>query len=50
MTGVTIALPPRPYDAIIEDGLLRRAGEKLAELFGVAKIFAGKLVASVFLW
>src|SRR5579862_9669461 len=36
MTRVTIALPPRPYDAIIEDGLLRRAGEKLRELFRVS--------------
>jgi 3-dehydroquinate synthase len=33
MTRVTIALPPRPYDAVIESGLLQRAGEKLREVF-----------------
>jgi 3-dehydroquinate synthase len=33
MTRVTIALPPRPYDAVIESGLLQRAGEKLGEVF-----------------
>ena len=30
MTRVTIALPPRSYDAVIENGLLQRAGELLA--------------------
>jgi 3-dehydroquinate synthase len=29
MTRVTIAVQPRPYDAIIENGLLERAGEQL---------------------
>ncbi len=33
MTRVTIALPPRPYDAVIESGLLQRAGEMLREVF-----------------
>ena len=33
MTRVTIALPPRPYDAVIENGLLQRAGDKLREIF-----------------
>ena len=35
MTRVTIALPPRPYDAVIENGVLQRAGEMLREVFGV---------------
>ena len=30
---MTIALPPRPYDAVIENGLLQRAGEMLREIF-----------------
>ena len=34
MTRVTIALPPRPYDAVIENGVLQRAGELLREVFG----------------
>src|SRR5712692_1682620 len=34
MTRVTIALPPQPYDAVIENGLLQGAGEKLCEVFG----------------
>ena len=34
MTRVTIALPPRPYDAVIENGLLQGVGEKLCEVFG----------------
>lgn len=34
MSRVTIALPPRPYDAVIENGLLLRSGEILRELFG----------------
>ena len=34
MTRVTITLPPRPYDAVIESGLLQKAGEKLREVFG----------------
>src|ERR1700690_1988417 len=33
MSRVTIALPPRPYDAVIESGLLRRSGEALRDLF-----------------
>jgi 3-dehydroquinate synthase len=33
MNRVTISLPPRPYDAVIENGLLQRAGEKLREIF-----------------
>jgi 3-dehydroquinate synthase len=33
MTRVTISLSPRPYDAVIEDGLLQRAGETLREVF-----------------
>ncbi len=33
MTRVTTALPPRPYDAVIENGLLQRAGEMLREVF-----------------
>jgi 3-dehydroquinate synthase len=37
MARVTIALPPRPYDAIIEDGLLLRAGERLRELFAAPR-------------
>ena len=37
MTRVTIALPPRPYDAVIESGLLQRAGEKLREIFGAGE-------------
>ena len=39
MSRVTIALPPRPYDAVIESGLLRRSGEALRDLFSV--IFSG---------
>jgi 3-dehydroquinate synthase len=35
MTRVTIALPPRPYDAAIENGLLQRSGEALRDLFSV---------------
>ncbi len=38
MTRVTIALPPRPYDAVIESGLSRRSGEVLRGLFN--KIFS----------
>jgi 3-dehydroquinate synthase len=33
MTRVAIALPPRPYDAVIENGSLQRAGEMLREIF-----------------
>ena len=33
MTRITIALPPRPYDAVIESGLLQRSGETLRDLF-----------------
>ncbi len=39
MTRVTIALPPRPYDAVIENGLLQRSGETLRDLF--SGIFTG---------
>jgi 3-dehydroquinate synthase len=35
MIRVTIAVPPRPYDAIIENGLLERAGEQLREILRV---------------
>ena len=35
MSRVTIAIPPRPYDAVIENGLLQRAGDKLREVFRV---------------
>jgi len=34
MTRVTIAVPPCPYDAIIENGLLERAGEQLRGVVG----------------
>jgi 3-dehydroquinate synthase len=34
MTRVTIAVQPRPYDAIIESGLLERAGEQLRRVVG----------------
>jgi 3-dehydroquinate synthase len=33
MSRVTIAVPPHSYEAVIEDGLLGRAGEKLREVF-----------------
>jgi 3-dehydroquinate synthase len=35
MSRVTIALPPHPYDAVIENGLLQRSGETLRDLFKV---------------
>ena len=35
MSRVTIALPPRPYDAVIENGILQRSGETLREIFNV---------------
>jgi 3-dehydroquinate synthase len=38
MTRVTIAVQQRPYDAIIEDGLLERAGEQLRTILGVARV------------
>ncbi len=41
MTRVTIALPPRPYDAVIENGLLGRSGKTLRELFMTANAAAG---------
>jgi len=37
MSRVTIALPPRSYDAVIENGLLLRAGEKLRNLLVVGR-------------
>ncbi len=33
MSRVSIALPPRPYDAVIENGLLQRSGKTLQDLF-----------------
>ncbi len=41
MTRVTIAVPPRPYDAVIESGLLQKAGERLREVFGGVSVAAG---------
>ena len=35
MNRVTIALPPRPYDAVIGNGLLQRSGETLRDLFNI---------------
>jgi 3-dehydroquinate synthase len=43
MTRVTVALPPRPYDAVIESGLLQRSGETLRDLFRI--IFNGNVAA-----
>jgi len=37
MIRVTISVQPRPYDAIIEHGLLERAGEHLREVLNVAR-------------
>jgi 3-dehydroquinate synthase len=37
MIRVTIAVQPRPYDTIIEDGLLERSGEQLRTILGVAR-------------
>jgi 3-dehydroquinate synthase len=37
MIRVTIAVQPYPYDAIIENGLLERAGEQLREILSVAR-------------
>jgi 3-dehydroquinate synthase len=37
MIRVTIAVQPRPYDAIIEHGLLERAGEQLREILKTAR-------------
>jgi 3-dehydroquinate synthase len=34
MIRVTIAVPPRPYEAVVEHGLLERAGAHLRELLG----------------
>jgi 3-dehydroquinate synthase len=34
MTRVTIAVQPRPYEAVIESGLLERAGEQLRRVAG----------------
>jgi 3-dehydroquinate synthase len=39
MTRVTIAVPSRPYDAIIENGLLERAGEQLRRVVGNPQLF-----------
>lgn len=44
MTRITIALPPRPYDAVIANGLLERSGEALRDLFRV--IFNGNSATS----
>jgi 3-dehydroquinate synthase len=38
MIRVTIAVQPRPYDAIVEDGLLKRAGEQLREILDTARV------------
>src|SRR5271156_6009502 len=37
MTRVNIAVQPRPYDAIIEFGLLERAGAHLREVLGAGR-------------
>lgn len=37
MTRVTIAVQPRAYDAVIENGLLERAGEQLRSVVGDCK-------------
>jgi 3-dehydroquinate synthase len=37
MNRVTIAVPPRPYDAIVANGLLERAGEQLRRAVGDCK-------------
>jgi 3-dehydroquinate synthase len=34
MSRVTISVPPRPYEAIIEAGLMERAGPRLREVLG----------------
>jgi 3-dehydroquinate synthase len=39
MTRVTIAVQPRPYDAIIENGLLERTGEQLRGVPGYRRQF-----------
>jgi 3-dehydroquinate synthase len=43
MTRVAIALPPRPYDAVIESGLLQRAGDKLREVLNAPSPSGGRL-------
>ena len=35
MIRVNIALQPRPYDALIENGLLERAGDLVSAVFGL---------------
>src|SRR5882724_3489993 len=42
MIRVSIALPPRPYDALIENGLLQRAGEHLRQVLAVGGRSSGK--------
>ena len=37
MIRVTIAVQPRPYDAIIEHGLLEQAGGQLRTILGVSR-------------
>lgn len=37
MTRVSIAVQPRPYQAVIQNGLLRQAGSFIADLFGTDK-------------
>jgi 3-dehydroquinate synthase len=37
MIRVNIALPPRPYEAVIECGLLQRAGAQLREVLGAGR-------------
>src|SRR5579864_4029871 len=39
MTRVTIAVQPRPYDAVIENGLLERAGQHLRHVIGNRHLF-----------
>jgi 3-dehydroquinate synthase len=42
MIRVSFALPPRPYDALIENGLLLRAGEHLRQVLAVGGRSSGK--------
>ena len=47
MTRVSITLPPHPYDAVIEHGLLERAGAKLRDLLGITQASRAVFVVSV---
>lgn len=42
MIRVPIAVQPRPYDALIENGLLERAGERLREILSVGRTPASR--------